>query len=418
MAEGREAYEVHLDDAHLGAIQRVGTLHAPAGGRTDLPASFAYDSAWLGSKSAFALDPQLALGRGEQYPARADGFGIFLDSAPDRWGRVLMQRREALAARREERPVRTLGTLDYLLGVNDLTRSGALRFRRDGGPFLADTREAAPPVTSLPELAAIARRIEERGIEDLPEYERWLAAIIAPGSSLGGARPKANFRSRDGTLRIAKFPAKDDTHDVGGWELVVHRLARDAGIDVPDSEALRHSDWHTFCVSRFDREGEGRRMVASAMTLLGYADGEQGASYLEIAQFIASYGSQGRIESDLAQLFRRVLFNVVVGNRDDHLRNHAFLFEPTGWRLSPAYDMNPSLAKAEHALLLDEDSALPAIAPVLATCGYYRLDRAEADSIAREVRDAVARWQAGAKALGLGSDEIRRMAGVIDASRA
>lgn len=281
----------------------------------------------------------------------------------------------------------------------------------------ADTRESAPPVTSLPELAAIARRIEERGIEDLPEYERWLAAIIAPGSSLGGARPKANFRGRDGTLRIAKFPAKDDTHDVGGWGHVVHRLARDAGIDVPESEALRLSDWNTFCVSRFDREGERRRMAASAMTLLGYADGEEGASYLEIAQFIATNGSQGRVEADLAQLFRRVVFNVLAGNRDDHLRNHAFLFEPTGWRLSPAYDMNASLAEAEHALKLDEDSALPAIAPVLATCEYCRLDRTGADSIVREVRDAVARWQAGAMALGLGPDEIRRMAGIIDASR-
>jgi len=204
MADAREAFEVHLDDVQLGPIRQVGTLHAPAGGRADLPASFAYDSGWLGSRSAFALDPQLVLGRGEQYPARADGFGIFLDSAPDRWRRVLMQRREALAARRHARvrPSR-----------HEPSRAGRHRQAHRGA--------------------------RHRG---LPEYERWLAAIIAPGSSLGGARPKANFRGRDGTLRIAKFPAKDDTHDVGGWGHVVHRLARDAGIDVPESEALRLSD--------------------------------------------------------------------------------------------------------------------------------------------------------------------------------
>lgn len=410
----RDAFEVHLDDDRLGTAIRVGTLFAPAGGRSDLPASFAYNRAWLDSKSAFPFDPGLPLGGGEQFPARPDGFGIFLDSAPDRWGRVLMQRREALHAREEGRPVRTLGHLDYLLGVNDLTRSGALRLRREGGPFLDDQEHAAPPVTSLAELARIARRIEERGVEDLPEYERWLAAIIAPGSSLGGARPKANFLEPDGTLRIAKFPAKDDTHDVGGWEFVVHQLARTAGIDVPDSEAKRLTDFHTFCVSRFDRAAGARRMVASAMTLLGHADGDRGASYLELAEFLANFGAHGRIEADLEQLFRRIVFNVLVANRDDHLRNHAFLFEATGWRLAPAYDMNPSLAKAEHALLLDEVSPMPGIAPVFATCEYYRLDRTRAEAIVQEVREAVAGWRSLAAGLDLPGDEMRRMESVID----
>ena len=265
----RGAFEVHVDASELGAQCRVGTLYRHDV-RTDLPASFEYDADWLKSERAFTLDPRLELWSGEQHPpAKASAFGIFMDSAPDRWGRVLMERREAAAALREGRPVRRLQEVDFLLGVHDLTRVGALRFRSLGQePFLDDSDNAAPPVTDLKELAYISRRVEEPGVEQLPEYERWLATLIAPGSSLGGARPKANFTDDDKRLWIAKFPAHDDRHDVGGWEFVVHKLAARAGVRVPQSRLERLTDrYGTFCVARFDRLPASRRLFASAMTL-------------------------------------------------------------------------------------------------------------------------------------------------------
>jgi serine/threonine-protein kinase HipA len=414
VSQARESFEVYLDDALMGPMVRVGTLFAPV--RTGLPPSFTYDEAWLGTPSAFPFDPAMQLGRGEQYPPAGTGFGIFLDSAPDRWGRVLMERREALAARKEGRPVRRLGDVDFLLGVADATRIGALRFRRGGteGPFLSDERNAAPPATNLSELAGLARRIEEKGADALPEYERWIAMLIAPGTSLGGARPKANFVEADGTLRFAKFPARLDRHDVGGWEGLVHELARLAGIDVPPAEIRRiDSEEHTFCVTRFDRDGGRRRMYASAMTLLARRDGDEGASYVDLAEFVRSYGSRGRIERDLEQLFRRLVFNVLVGNRDDHLRNHGFLFQDAGWHLAPAFDMNPSPDKSVHALALDEVSPVPGVSPILATAGYYGLDSAHAASIAGEVREVVARWPEIARRLELRRSEIQLMETVI-----
>src|SRR5262245_991428 len=209
-----------------------------------------------------------------------------MDSAPDRWGRLLMERREAAEALREHRRVRTLQELDFLLGVHDLTRMGALRFRSvHGGPFLDDSHDSVPPVTNLRELADISKRIEEPGVEKLPTYEQWLAMLIAPGTSLGGSRPKVNFLERDQTLWIAKFPAREDRYDVGTWELVVHKLAKKAGLAVPESRIERLTDrYGTFCVSRFDRTGPDRRMFASATTLLERVDGDKSASYIDLAE--------------------------------------------------------------------------------------------------------------------------------------
>ena len=411
----REAIEVHLDARELGGLQQVGTLYRHDM-RTDLPAAFEYAPTWLKSTQAFMLDPRLDLWRGEQHPPpKASAFGIFMDSAPDRWGRVLMERREAATAEREGRKVRALREVDFLLGVHDLTRVGALRLRRGPlGPFLDDSARAAPPVTDLKELAYISRRVEEPGIERLPEYERWLAMLIAPGSSLGGARPKANFTDDDQRLWIAKFPAQDDRYDVGGWEFVVHRLAARAGIWVPESRLERLTDrYGTFCVARFDRVAASRRMYASAMTLLERQDGEAGASYLDLAEFISDQGAQGHIDEDLAQLFRRLVFNVLVGNRDDHLRNHGFIREASGWRLSPAFDMNPSLAKTEHALTLDGASALPRLQAVLETAEFYRLARAPAQALVEEVRAAVSGWRDEAQRQGLPGLEVTRMGSVF-----
>jgi serine/threonine-protein kinase HipA len=227
---------------------------------------------------------------------------------------------------------------------------------------------------------------------------------------MGGARPKACFSETDGRLWIGKFPARDDRYDVGAWEFVVHQLAQAAKVDVPQARLERLTDrYGTFCVVRFDRAGRQRRMFASAMTLLERRDGEGGASYLDLAELIADQGASKHVEEDLAQLFRRVVFNVLVSNRDDHLRNHGFLRVPSGWRLAPAYDMNPSLEKHEHSLALDESSPEPRISTVVETAEFYRLTSKEAVRIVAQVRTAVSGWKATAQAIGLPRAEVQRM---------
>lgn len=399
-----------LDAEDLGALRRIGTLYRHDV-RTALPASFAYDEAWLTDRSAFMLDPRLELFGGEQHARTGTpGFGVLLDSAPDRWGRVLMERKEAMLARQEDRRPRMLSELDFLLGVHDVTRIGALRFRSAaGGQFLDDGPFPAPPFTNLRELAAVSRRLEEPGVEELPEYEQWLAMVLAPGTSLGGARPKANF-SDDERLWIAKFPAMDDRHDVGAWEFLVHQLADRAGITTPPSRLERLTERHgTFCVARFDRTPSGaRRMFASASTLLERNNSDR-ASYLDLAEFISDQGARNAIDRDLEQLFRRVVFNVLVGNRDDHLRNHAFVRSATGWQLSPAFDMNPNPYREMHVLTLDGTSALPDVNNVVATGELYRLSARRIDHLLDEVRTAVAEWNALAVRIGIPTNEIDRM---------
>lgn len=417
----REVWDVWLDAAELEPACLVGKLFQNLV-KTAVPASFAYDSAWLQDDTKFMLDPRLELYAGEQNPlVDFPAFGIFMDSAPDRWGRVLMERRELLKAEQENRPARTLQETDFLLGVSDVVRMGALRFRlKEGSPYVSDDELAAPPVTSLGELAQIARRIEEPGAENLPEYAKWLAMLVAPGTSLGGARPKANFTHADGTLWIAKFPARDDRYDVGGWEFVTRELAKRCGIRVPVAQLARFSnDYSTYCIQRFDRlmgeNGSTRRMYTSAMTLLERRDGQSEASYLDLAQAIEDFGARHHVEEDLHQLFRRVLFNVLVGNRDDHLRNHGFVRDTTGWRLSPAFDVNPNASKHEHDLTLDGKSAAPDLARVMATAELYRLTAAQAHDIQSEVRRPLADWKQVAQSYGLRGIEITRMSAVIQA---
>ena len=414
----RQSFDVYLDSAELGGLRKVGTLFRHEN-RTDVPAAFEYEKEWLRSGDAFMLDPRLELYPGEQYPPDGShAFGIFMDSAPDRWGRVLMERREAVRARREGRPVRSLQEMDFLLGVNDLTRTGALRFKsKDAGAYLDASENAAPPFTRLQELAEISRRIESKDSESLPEYERWLAMLIAPGTSLGGARPKANFEAADGRLWLAKFPSAEDRYDVGAWEYLANRLAQRAGIVVPEArlEALA-PQYHTYCAARFDRVGQDRRMFASAMTLSERRERDPEASYLDLAEFIANQGAPDQIEADLEQLFRRVAFNVLIGNRDDHLRNHGFIREKEGWRLAPAYDVNPNPAKAEHALRLDASTAVPDIKAVRESAEYYRLDGAAADRILGEIREVLKTWRGEAGRLGLSRMEMEGMGRVIQSS--
>ena len=406
-----DAVEVHLDAAELGPPRRIGVL-ARRQVRGHAALSLAYDAAWLTDGLAFALDPALTLYAGEQYaPQGAPQFGIFLDSAPDRWGRALMERREALQAKRERRAARTLDDWDFLLGVHDHARAGALRFRRaPGEAFLDASASPAPPLARLRELEQAARGLQASGAERRSDYAKWLAALLAPGSSLGGARPKASFTDADGSLWLAKFPAREDRRDMGAWEYLLHRLARDAGIEVPASRLLELAGARrTFCAQRFDRAAGSRRMMASAITLLGRRDGEA-ASYLELAQLIQDQGAAGAIEADLAQLFRRAAFNVMAGNRDDHLRNHAFLRTRAGWRLAPAFDMNPDPAKEEHALALDERQAAPDVSLLEATAPYYRLAPGRARTILQELRAAVSGWRRRARALGIPAAEIALVA--------
>lgn len=413
--ETRDAYDVFLSAANLGVEAHVGTLRRDTL-RTELPATFEYDPDWLTSGNCFMLDPRLELWVGEQHPeVDMPAFGVFMDSAPDRWGRVLLERREAALADHEGRKMKQLQEVDFLLGVHDFTRMGALRFRKGPDePFLDNHPHAAPPVTSLGELAYISRRIEEPGVENLPEYEQWLAMLIAPGTSLGGARPKANFTESDGSLWFAKFPAHDDRYDVGAWEFVAHVLAAKAGIWVPPSRIEKLGDrYRTFCVKRFDRTDASRLMFTSAMTLLEKKDGEPGGSYLELVEFIEDQGAQNHINSDLEQLFRRVVFNVLVGNRDDHLRNHGFIRDVTGWRLSPAYDMNPNPNKTSHALTLDGYIAEPNLKAAVSCADMYRLTAARANELVEEIHGVIKEWRDEAKRQDLSRLEIQRMETVI-----
>jgi serine/threonine-protein kinase HipA len=332
-----------------------------------------------------------------------------------------MNRREILLAKDEGRRARKLYPWDFLQGVQDVTRQGALRFKLRGDQeFVAHDDLAAPPVTSLAELSDIATALTRTDIDDLDQLRRWLAALVAPGASLGGACPKANFMDEDNSVWIAKFPAHQDTRDVGGWEYLVWTMAQQAGIDTPPAKKKKigQSGYHTFCVRRFDRVGKSRRFYASAMTMLSAKETADGSnSYLELAAFLSDYGDPDSIDTDLAQLFRRVVFNVIVGNRDDHLRNHGFLLDRRGWRLAPAFDMNPAIDKEEHVLNLDEFDNRPWLEHVRATASYYRLQSAEADQIIHEVVGVVKNWEELAKRHGLSSLERLEARRAIEAYR-
>jgi serine/threonine-protein kinase HipA len=404
---------VTLDAAELGPPIVVGTLHQRDARGAGIQ-SFEYSLEWLGARHRFAIDPRLELFAGEQYPsADAPTFGVFMDSAPDRWGRLLMDRREAQLARDERRTARALRDWDYLLGVQDECRIGALRFRRGPrSPFLDDRQPEVPPVADLAELERISLALEATGAEARPQYRQWLAALVAPGTSLGGARPKANYRDRDGALWIAKFPSREDRRDIGRWEALAYRLAQRCGVTVADAVTRRFgSTHHTFCVRRFDRVAARRRLFVSAMTLLDRRDGE-GGSYLEIARFIEDQGARGAVAHDLEQLFRRVAFNVLIGNTDDHLRNHGFIRERTGWRLAPAFDLNPNPVRRSHALLLDDASTEPDLATVTRTARHYRLTPASANAVVQDLRTVVASWSRVARAMRLPVAEI----GAIEAA--
>jgi serine/threonine-protein kinase HipA len=377
--------------------------------------SFGYDKQWLNRGHAQMLDPDLQLFTGPQYLAPdKKNFGIFLDSSPDRWGRVLMKRREAIVARLEKRKEKTLSQEDFLLGVFDQQRMGALRFKlSENGPFLNNNADlAAPPWTSLRELEFASMQLEKETLSDT-ESLKWLNMLFAPGASLGGARPKAGVTDEKGNLWIAKFPAAGDRADTGAWEMVANELAKDAGLEFATGQAKRFNDKrHVYLSKRFDRIGTKRRLhFASAMTLLGQRDDAEGLSYLDLAAFIIKNGADPK--ADLEELWRRIVFNIAVKNTDDHLRNHGFLLTAGGWSLSPAYDVNPNEQGRGLTLNISEtDNALD-FGLALSVAKYFRVEK-NAESILKRVRRSVAKWKTVAKKYGVTASEISAMANAFE----
>jgi serine/threonine-protein kinase HipA len=370
-------------------------------------ATFEYDAAWLTNPSRFALEPALTLGKGPHHTvAGRQIFGAIGDSAPDRGGRVLIQREERRKAREEKRAPRTLLEIDYLLGVGDIARQGALRFaEHEDGPFLA-TGVQIPPLIQLPALLGAALRLSEDdggGDDDL-------RLLLAPGSSLGGARPKASVVDRDGQLVVAKFPQHGDLMRVTVWEAVALQLAALAGIPTPDWRVEKVADHDVMLLRRFDRRGDLRIPFLSAMSLLNAADNEQ-HSYMEIADALRQYGAKA--DEDCAELWRRIVFSILISNTDDHLRNHGFLYEANGWRLSPAYDVNPVPVDIKPRILttaIDEADGTASLDLAHEVAAHFGVKPDNAKAIAHEVGTAVARWREIAAATGLNAKEIDRMA--------
>lgn len=416
---------VYADWAPLPDPRRVGMLRAHRGRGRDV-FEFEFDAEAL-RDTGFAnppLDPRLGHFSGRQHPpAGRDTFGLFADASPDRWGRMLMRRRLERDQRAGRVPASArLHESDYLLGVHDQFRLGGLRFRLDDeGPFLDDRHDAAaPPFVELRALEAASLALERDESNTAREGDAWLRMLLAPGGSLGGARPKASVVSPDGALWIAKFPSVRDEHDVGGWELVVHTLALGCGLRVSEAMGRRFaSGQHTFLVKRFDRTSEGRRLhVASAMTLTDHVDGDDastGASYLELAQVLMAHGA--RPAADLHELWSRIVFNVCVSNVDDHLRNHAFVRMPgVGWALSEAFDMNPVAGATGHALNISEADNARSLDLALSVAPYFRVKARAARERVDAIRHVVRQWRTVATRLKIPVREQERMAPAFEAA--
>lgn len=412
------AHWQELDDPFL-----MGILHSERLKGNEV-FSFEYDEEWLKNGPSQLLDPNLQLYSGLHFPGdKQNNFGIFLDSSPDRWGRILMRRREAAMARNENRIEQKLFETDYLLGVYDAHRLGGLRFKLDkDGPFLNDNREiSSPPWASIRELEQISLKLEEEDAIKDPEYLKWISMLVAPGASLGGSRPKASIVDNDGSLWIAKFPSRNDQGDIGGWEIVTYELAVSAGIKMAESKAKKFSsDNYTFLTKRFDRTGNNKRIhFASAITMLGYKDGQDhsdGASYLEIVEFLMNHGAN--VDQDLEELWRRIVFSICVSNTDDHLRNHGFILSDKGWLLSPAYDINPvETGKGLRLNISETDNSLE-INLAREVCEFFRIGEGRADEIIKEVVFAVRSWKSIATKYGIPRQEQELKALAFQAAEA
>lgn len=360
--------------------------------------SFSYHQSWIAQGFAQELDPDLQFYPGDQHLEEGKtNFGLFTDSCPDRWGRLLMQRREAILAKQEKRVTSKLHESDYLLGVYDENRMGALRFKLElDGEFLNNRVEfATPPWARLRELEYASLKIEEDGDETSAEYIKWLNMLVSPGSSLGGARPKASILDEENNLWIAKFPSKYDDTNIGGWEMVAYQIALEAGITMSECKAQKfNNENHTFLTKRFDRTQNNRIHFASAMTCLGKTDGADhslGTSYLDLAEFIIRSGSN--VNADLEELWRRIVLSICISNVDDHLRNHGFILEEKGWRLSPAYDINPNADGNGLKLNISEHDNSQSLELALSVIEYFRIDRSRAMEIIEQVKKSASKWR-------------------------
>jgi len=401
---------VYADWIGLSQPTLVGILSAyQAKGRKAF--SFEYDKQWLKTNAQRLIDPDIQFYSGQQFPNNKENFGVFLDSMPDTWGRTLMKRREAQLAKVNGTKAKTLYDIDFLLGVYDETRMGAFRFKLDvDGDFLDnDTEKSTPPWSTVRELQQAVVYYEND--EENEAINKWLKLLIAPGSSLGGARPKANILDENNGLWIAKFPSKNDTIDKAAWEFLTYKLAINAGLEMAECRLEKvNGQYHTFFTKRFDRVGTDRIHFSSAMTMTGNNEDtikDNPASYLDIVEFIQDNGC--RVDENLAQLWRRVVFNIAVSNTDDHLRNHGFILNDEGWKLSPVYDLNPSIDKDGLALNIDMHNNALDFDVAKSVGEYFRLNDRQMDSIIAEVLTAVKGWESTAKEIGIPKAEQELM---------
>ena len=373
--------------------------------------SFRFDNEWLNRFGNLFLSADINNYPGQQYtqPDR-DIFGCFSDALPDRWGRLLLNRREQILAMEEKRPVRKLSSFDYLMGIDDFSRMGGLRFKEDiNGDFInSKTTLRIPPLADVRSLAAASMEIEKSEEQNqLPEM-RWIQQLVHPGTSLGGARPKAGVMDSDGNLYVAKFPSRNDDYDVALWEHHSHLLAKAAGVNAASTSTIQVGQkYHALLSKRFDRLPDGRRKhFASALTLLGLNDGcdyKSGNGYLDIVDFILLNCRD--VNENLRQLYRRVAFNIAIGNSDDHFRNHGFLLTPRGWTLSPAYDMNPTLNEYQ-ALLINSNTNQADLDVLIDSSDEYMIGKDEAKRIIDEVKTGVSQWKTIALRLGIAKREM------------
>ncbi|MFV0339701.1 MAG: type II toxin-antitoxin system HipA family toxin [Parachlamydiaceae bacterium] len=374
--------------------------------------SFEYDRSWLNHPKRFSLDPSLHLCEGSfQDSPDKPLFGALDDSAPDRWGRLLMRRLERKNAEKEKRAPRSLNEIDFLLGVDDEARQGALRFKRPGEDIFLTTyaNNHIPPLIGVSKLMTAASHV----LQDSESYDD-LKLLLAPGSSLGGARPKASVRDHDGQLAIAKFSREDDEIDTIAWEAVALTLAAKAGIEVPEWRVEKVDRIKILLSRRFDRKDTLRIPYLSAMSVLGAKDNES-HSYLEIADAIRQMS--GFPNNDLEALWRRIVFSVLISNVDDHLRNHAFLYLGTSWRLSPAYDLNPTPLDIKPRILstsIDRIDATASLDLAMSVAHYFNVDKIRSKKIILEVGQAVATWRLEAKNFSIKKSEVDRMATAFD----
>lgn len=406
MAQGKFDIYVYADWIGLNGPIEIGVLSAHFA-KAKKAFSFEYNKEWLEKGLYQLLDPDIEFYSGPQFPVDKENFGIFLDSMPDTWGKTLMKRREAQDARARNEKAKTLYEIDYLLGVYDQSRMGALRFKTDReGPFLDnDNQNPTPPWSSLGDLQEAVNQLESD--TQNVAIRQWIAVLIAPGSSLGGARPKANILDQDKNLWIAKFPSKTDTVDKAAWEFLTYKLATACGIEMAESRLEKIAgQYHTFLTKRFDRENGGRIHFASAMTMTGNTEEtlkSYSPSYLDILDVIENYGTN--VAENLHQLWRRIVFNIAVSNTDDHLRNHGFILKEKGWELSPAYDLNPSIEKDGLALNIDTDDNALDFELAKSVGEYFRLSDNEMDVIINEVLEVVKDWESVAKQIGISNKE-------------